>query len=87
MATRTESLTFTVSPEQADQTLADLLHQWLAGQTRTRVRKLVALMRIKLNGELWLDDAYRLKQGDRVEVLAYPERVPKLVDPHLAADG
>ena len=35
---------------------------------------------MKLNGELWLDDAARLKSGDTVEVLANPIPAPKLID-------
>ncbi len=74
------SFVFTVNAEQANQTLAALLRQWLAGQSWSQVRKLVAGRRVRLNGELWLDDARRLKEGDRVEVLEQPERAPELLD-------
>jgi 23S rRNA pseudouridine1911/1915/1917 synthase len=72
--------TFTVVSEQANQTLAALLRVWLPGQSWSQVRKLVAGRRVKLNGELWLDDARRLKEGDRVEVLGRPEKAPVLED-------
>jgi 23S rRNA pseudouridine1911/1915/1917 synthase len=72
--------TFAVTREQANQTLAALLRHWLAGQSWSQVRKLVAGRRVKLNGELWLDDARRLKEGDCVEVLAQRERAPALLD-------
>jgi 23S rRNA pseudouridine1911/1915/1917 synthase len=71
---------FTVTAEQAQQTLAALLRQWLPGQSWSQVRKLVAARRVKLNGELWLDDARRLKEGDTVEVLARPLPEPVLTD-------
>jgi 23S rRNA pseudouridine1911/1915/1917 synthase len=72
--------TFTVTPQQAQQTLAALLRAWLPGQSWSQVRKLVAGRRVKLNGELWLDDARRLKEADRVEVLGRPEKAPLLED-------
>jgi len=71
---------FTVAADQAHQTLAALLRNWLPGQSWSQVRKLVASRRVKLNGELWIDDARRLKQNDCVEILDQPERAPKLVD-------
>jgi 23S rRNA pseudouridine1911/1915/1917 synthase len=74
------SQTFTVTAEQAGQTLAALLRQWLAGQSWSQVRKLIAARRVKLNGELWLDDARRLKEGDRVVLSSRPEREPALID-------
>ena len=45
------------------------------------MRALVAARRVKLNGEVWLDDARRLKAGDTVEVLARAEKAPtELID-------
>lgn len=72
--------TFPVTPELANQTLAALLRKWLPGQSWSQVRKLVAGRRIQINGELWLDDARRLKEGDVVEILPRPQRQPKLLD-------
>jgi 23S rRNA pseudouridine1911/1915/1917 synthase len=71
---------FHVASDQANQTLAALLRRWLPGQSWTQVRNLVAGRRVKINGELWLDPARRLKAGDKVDLLARPERLPKLVD-------
>jgi 23S rRNA pseudouridine1911/1915/1917 synthase len=71
---------FSVTPEQANQTLAALLRSWLLGQSWSQVRKLVAGRRIKINGELWLDDARRLRAGDVVELLARSERQVSLLD-------
>jgi 23S rRNA pseudouridine1911/1915/1917 synthase len=71
---------FGVTAEQEGQTLAALLRAWLPGQSWSQVRKLVASRRVKLNGELWLDDARRLKVGDRVVVLAAAEPRVDLTD-------
>src|SRR5262245_59154090 len=71
---------FCVADEQANQTLAALLRVWLAGQSWSQVRKLVAARRINLNGELWLDAARRLKAGDEVEILQRPAPKPQLID-------
>lgn len=72
--------TFHVAADQAQQTLAALLRRWLPGQSWAQVRKLVAGRRVRVNGELWLDDARRLKEGDSVEVLDRPEPKPNLID-------
>src|SRR2546421_8595862 len=71
---------FSVSADGAHQTLAALLRQWLPGRSWSQVRKLVAGRRVKINGELWLDDARRLKEGDAVDILARPQRQLPLVD-------
>jgi len=68
--------THRVPGEHAGKTLAACLRLWLAGQTWTQVRKLVASRRIKLNGEIWLDDARRLKENDTVEILARADKPP-----------
>src|SRR5438094_7638530 len=78
MPVRTQS--FSVAAELANQTVAALLRHWLPGQTWSQVRKLVASRRVKINGELWLDDARRLKEGDRVELLDRPEKTPEPLD-------
>src|ERR1022692_1809571 len=71
---------FTVTAELANQTLAALLRKWLPGQSWSQVRKLVAGRRVKVNGELWLDDARRLQEGDVVGVLERGERQAQLLD-------
>ena len=67
---------FSVPAEHAGKTLAACLRLWLPGQSWKQVRSLVTARRVKLNGEIWLDDARRLKAGDTVEVLAQPDKVP-----------
>src|ERR1700761_7033973 len=82
---------FQVDESLANQTLAAGLRRWLPGQSWTQVRKLISGRRIKLNGELWLDDVRRLKAGDEGEVLGAPEKaashldqlVLRYVDEHL----
>lgn len=74
------SQSFTVAAEQAGQTVAALLRQWLPGHSWSQVRKLVAGRRVTVNGESWLDDARRLKEGDTVAVLNRPLPAPDLVD-------
>src|SRR5438105_4625924 len=71
---------FEVSAEQANQTITALLRKWLPGQSWTQVRKLIAGQRVRVNDELWLDDARRLKPGDRVEIRAHAERPKMLID-------
>jgi 23S rRNA pseudouridine1911/1915/1917 synthase len=67
---------FLISADQAGATLAAVLRGILPGQSWKQVRQLVAGRRIKLNGELCLDPARRLKPGDAVELLGRPERLP-----------
>ncbi|MFO0865835.1 MAG: RluA family pseudouridine synthase [Gemmataceae bacterium] len=71
---------FTVAPEQANQTLAALLRQWLPGQSWKLVRGLVDRGQVRIHGETWLDSARRLKSGDVVEVSSKAAKTPDLVD-------
>ena len=64
----------TVRNQQDGITLAALMRAHLPGQSWSRVRQLIAGRRIKVNGELCLDPARRLRQDDCVELLA--EAVP-----------
>jgi 23S rRNA pseudouridine1911/1915/1917 synthase len=73
-------LTFTVTRDQAGQTVAALLRRWLLGQTWSQVKQLALARKLKINGELWLDPARRLKEGDAVEVLERPLPKPELID-------
>jgi 23S rRNA pseudouridine1911/1915/1917 synthase len=68
-----ESLTpFALSAEQAGLTLAALLRQHLTGQSWNQVRRLIETRCARVNGELCLDPARRLKEGETVELLARP---------------
>ncbi|HEX4590609.1 MAG TPA: S4 domain-containing protein, partial [Gemmataceae bacterium] len=68
---------FTIPTEQAGETLAAVLRTLLPGQSWKQVRQVVAGRRVKINGELWLDPARRLKPGDTVEMLGRPEKLPE----------
>jgi 23S rRNA pseudouridine1911/1915/1917 synthase len=74
----TPNQTFTVQAAQAGKTVTACLRQWLPGQTWTQVRKLVDGRRVKINGEVWLDEARRLKDTDTVEVLARSQPSPQV---------
>src|SRR5215472_11818822 len=68
---------FTLSAEQVGLTLAALLRQQLPGQSWNQVRRLIETRRTRVNGELCLDPARRLKEGETVELLARPAMKPR----------
>lgn len=83
-------MTHAVGSDDAGQTLAAVLRKLLPGQSWSQVRSAVANRRIKLNGELALDPARRLKEGEVVEMLDRPQKLPEafaaeLVVRHLDA--
>jgi 23S rRNA pseudouridine1911/1915/1917 synthase len=84
-----ESQSFPVTAETAGQTLAAALRRWLPGLTWSQVRQLVQARRIQIDGNLVLDPARRLADGQAVEVLARSTPVPRqhesLVLRHLDA--
>jgi 23S rRNA pseudouridine1911/1915/1917 synthase len=65
-----------VAAAQAGLTFAALLRQRLPGQSWNQVRRLIATRRARVNGELCLDPARRLKEGETVELLARPAAKP-----------
>src|ERR1043165_2354194 len=77
---KTPPQNFTVAVEHAGKTLSALLRLWLPGQSWSQVRKLIDSRRVKINGDIWLDEARRLKEGDVVEILSHPERAPAVID-------
>jgi 23S rRNA pseudouridine1911/1915/1917 synthase len=68
---------FTIPDEQANATLAAVLRGRLPGQSWKQIRQVVSGRRVKVNGELWLDPARRLKAGDTVELLGRAEKLPE----------
>ncbi len=68
---------FTLPAEQADLTLAAALRQRLPGQSWSQVRRLIETRRARVNGEICLDPARRLKEGETVELLARPAAKPR----------
>jgi 23S rRNA pseudouridine1911/1915/1917 synthase len=75
--TSTPDQSFPIPAELAGKTVAACLRVLLPGQTWTQVRKLIDARRVKINGEIWLDEARRLKEGDAVDVLARSEKSPQ----------
>lgn len=69
---------FVVSEEQAGQTLAALLRGWLPGRSWSEVRRLIETRRVRINREICLDPARRLKAGESVALLSRPAVVPAL---------
>jgi 23S rRNA pseudouridine1911/1915/1917 synthase len=66
-----------VGPAQAGATLAAVLRAQMTGQSWKQIRQVVAGRRVTVNGELCLDPARRLKEGDRIEVTARPASLPE----------
>jgi 23S rRNA pseudouridine1911/1915/1917 synthase len=68
---------FPIPADQAGNTLAAVLRSRLPGQSWNQVRRLVETRRARVNGELCLDAARRLKEGETVELLARPAPKPR----------
>ena len=66
-----------ITAEHAKQTLAAILRAQLPGQSWKQVRQLIETRHAKVNGELCLDPARRLKEGETVELLARPAPKPR----------
>src|SRR5205823_6829090 len=60
---------FAVTEAQAGQTLAAALRQWLPGESWSRVRGLVAGRRVQIDGDVVLDPARRIRDGQVVTLL------------------
>jgi len=67
---------FAIPTDQAGTTLAALLRAHLPGQSWNQVRRLIETRQACVNGELCLDPARRLKEGETVELLARPAPRP-----------
>jgi 23S rRNA pseudouridine1911/1915/1917 synthase len=70
-----------ITANDAGVTLAAFLRRRLPNHSWTQIRSLVAARRVKLNGELWLDPARRLKEGDTVELLDRSAPKPRYQGP------
>ena len=71
------NLPFTIPPEHAQKTLAAVLRALSPGQSWKQVRQLIEARHAKVNGELCLDPARRLKEGETVELLSRPAPKPR----------
>jgi 23S rRNA pseudouridine1911/1915/1917 synthase len=74
--TAMSSQTLPVTAEHAELTLAAFLRAHLPGQSWNQVRRLVETRRARINGELCLDPARRVHEGEVVEFLARPAAKP-----------
>jgi 23S rRNA pseudouridine1911/1915/1917 synthase len=66
-----------VTAQDAGATLAALLRERLSNLSWSSVRRHITQRRVRLNGELCLDPARRVKEGDAVEVLAQSAPKPR----------
>jgi 23S rRNA pseudouridine1911/1915/1917 synthase len=66
-----------IPAEQAGVTLAAWLRQRLPGHSWNDVRRLVETRRVRIDGEVCLDPARRLREGVRVELLGRPAPPPR----------
>jgi 23S rRNA pseudouridine1911/1915/1917 synthase len=71
---------FPIAAFQAGVTLAAALRSRLPGQSWKQVRQLIEARHAKVNGELCLDPARRLKEGEIVELLSRPAPRPHQAD-------
>src|SRR5262245_57334692 len=65
-----------VTAEVSGQTLAALVRAHRPGQSWKQVRQFIAGRQVQINGELCLDPARRVKEGDTVTLLAKPAKMP-----------
>jgi 23S rRNA pseudouridine1911/1915/1917 synthase len=68
---------YSITPEQAGLTLAAFLRVHLPGKSWNEVRRIIEVRRARIRGELCLDPARRLKEGDTVELLDRPAPRPR----------
>lgn len=71
------SETIPIRKDQAGLTLARVLRDRLPGQSWSAVRRLVETRRVRIGGDLCLDPARRLSEGESVELLDRPAPKPK----------
>jgi 23S rRNA pseudouridine1911/1915/1917 synthase len=60
--------TFHLEPEHAELSLGQALKRLLAEQSWSQVRRLIAVRRVQVNGNLCLDEGRRVKAGDVVKI-------------------
>jgi 23S rRNA pseudouridine1911/1915/1917 synthase len=77
------ALTHTVAADQADVTVAAFVRAQIPETSWSQARQMIASRRVRINQELCLDPARRLKAGDLVEILNSPERVPAALQAEL----
>jgi 23S rRNA pseudouridine1911/1915/1917 synthase len=71
---------YSVSSDQAGMTLAAFLRAHQPGQSWSEARRQIEIRRARVGGELCLDPARRLKEGDVVQLLDRPAPRPRAPD-------
>jgi len=71
---------FVVTAALAGKTVAAGLRHFLPGQSWSQVRTLIDGRRVRLNGDVWSDEARRLKEGESLEVLNQAAKKVELLD-------
>src|SRR5262245_41379648 len=66
-----------ITAELAGQTLAAVLRRHLPDHSWSQIRRVVEVRRVRINGEVWLDPARRVKEGDLVELFSNPAPKPQ----------
>jgi 23S rRNA pseudouridine1911/1915/1917 synthase len=72
-----QTVALNVDSARAGSTLAALLRTLLPGQSWNEVRRVIETRRVRIGGDLCLDPARRLKEGEVVELLPRPLPVPR----------
>jgi 23S rRNA pseudouridine1911/1915/1917 synthase len=65
-----------ITPEIAGQTLAAVVRAYRPGQSWKQVRQFIAGRLVQINGELCLDPARRVKEGETITLLTKPAKLP-----------
>lgn len=68
---------YSVSVEQANSTVAAIVRAMNPEMSWANAGRLISSRKVKINGELCLDPARRLREGETVEVLAQPVSAPR----------
>jgi 23S rRNA pseudouridine1911/1915/1917 synthase len=74
------SESFQIPPEQSNQTLAAILRSRLPGKSWNDLRKFIAARHVKISGDLCLDPARRVREGDQIEILTASAPKPRQPD-------
>jgi 23S rRNA pseudouridine1911/1915/1917 synthase len=72
-----------ISADQAGMTLAAFVRKQRPAESWSQVRRVIVSRHVRLNGEPCLDPARRLKEGDVVELLTKPIRLPSAITTEL----
>ena len=72
-----DAISLAIDADQAGLTVAALLRRLLPDLSWSEVRRVIEIRRVTVGGELCLDPARRLKEGERVELLARPAPKPR----------